>query len=61
MGVAHLEGFKWLGIDESDSRQKEQRKRSLQALSRHGVVDRDGDITHRGFELEGVQSSSLDW
>jgi HrpA-like RNA helicase len=60
-GVANLDSFKWLGFDQSDELQRGERERSLSSLSRHGVVDKDGDITHRGMELEGVRHASLDW
>lgn len=60
-GVANLDEFNWLGFDKQDGLQSGERERSLSALKRHGVVDVDGDITHRGLELEGVRHASLDW
>lgn len=60
-GISDLTGFNWLGYDDSDELQVTERNRAMKALQQHGVVDRDGDVTTRGIELEGVRHASLDW
>lgn len=60
-GIDDLASFEWLGKtkEEGTSDAKEIR-RAGDILRQRGVVDADGDITHRGLELSGFQTSTVD-
>lgn len=60
-GVRDLASFRWLGFDQDDATQLQERERAMRSLTKHGVIDDEGDITLKGRELEGLRATSLDW
>lgn len=60
-GIDDLETFDWLGkTKEQDTSDAKEIRRAVDILKDRGVVDIDGDITHRGVELSGFQTGTVD-
>jgi len=58
-GIDDLSTFRWLGYDDTPA-QKSERERAITALKQAGTIDEDGDLTARGFELEGLEPKFVD-
>ena len=59
-GIDDLESFDWLGKNAASKQQTDEIARAVAVLKRSEVVDKDGDVTRRGVELSGFQTSAVD-
>ncbi|MCA9191120.1 MAG: hypothetical protein KDB03_05150 [Planctomycetales bacterium] len=55
-GISNLESFRWLSYSSNNS----EIERSIESLRKRGAIDDDGDITHRGVELGGIGTITVE-
>ncbi|MGH9893973.1 MAG: helicase-related protein, partial [bacterium] len=59
-GIDDLDSFSWLGRDGEDEKQEKEFQRAKRALEEKDIIDKDGDITERGIELNRIEGPRID-
>lgn len=61
-GIDDLQKFQWLGFSDTatQKQQEVEKERAITLLRKRGALDDEGDITKNGYQLEKIQTDTID-